>query len=176
MADSGPPGQGRPGPPSRHRDAPRRYGVPRPRPWLFARGAGPGVSHDQHGPQSRRSPIVPLCGCLGRRLPLSGRRGTVFPGAPAEVSDVQPPGGARADPPAAVQPVAPQQAAALPVAGMRGLREARAQRRATRHAAHGTQDAPVCMPADRRVDETASAPAGAGGLPTAACSATRPLQ
>jgi hypothetical protein len=61
-----------------------------------------------------------------------------FSGAPEEVSEVQPPGGAGEDASAPVQPFSPTHEAALHLAGIRVRLDARSARRATRPATHRT--------------------------------------
>jgi len=71
-------------------------------------------------------------------LPLAGGCGTVLSGAAHKAGEIPPRGGAREDPSATMQPFAPKHEAALHLAGICGLLDARSARRATRHATHGT--------------------------------------
>ena len=71
----------------------------------------------------------------------------------------------RQHPPPPLQSFPCQHAAALHVAGMRAVLEARAPRRATRQATHRAQEAPGGVPTDDGMDQTAPAPAGRRVLP-----------
>jgi hypothetical protein len=119
---------------------------------------------------------MPLRRRLGLGLPLSGRRRAVLSGAAAAVGEMHPPGRAREDSPAALQPFSPQQEAALHVAGIRICLDARSARRAARQAAYGTPEAPGGLSADQGRDQAAPAPARPGVLPTSERTATGALQ
>jgi hypothetical protein len=125
---------------------------------------------------SGRATRVPLPPRLGVCLPLSGGRGTGFSGAPEEVSEVQPPGGAGEDASAPVQPFSPKHEAALHLSGIRVLLDARSAWRTPRPAAHRPQEAPSRLPTTHGMDQTTPAPAGVGILPASECATTRPLQ
>ena len=92
------------------------------------------------------------------------------------MSEVSSPGGVRADPPPAVQPLSPWQATALHVSGVRMLLDARSAGRAARQTAYSPHEAPGRLPADHGMDEAAPALAGAGILPAAEHPVTGPLQ
>src|SRR5712671_3531974 len=87
-----------------------------------------------------------------------------------------PPGGAGEDPSATMQPLSPQHEAALHLAGIRVRLDARSARRAPRHAAHRTQEAPSRLSTAHGMDQATPAPAGAGMLPASACATPRPRQ
>jgi hypothetical protein len=118
---------------------------------------------------------VPLGRRRGLRLPLSGGRRAVLPGAPQEAEDIQPPGCHRENLPAAVQSFSPQHAAARHLSGIRVCLDARSAWRATRHAAPRAPEAPSRLPTADGVDQATPAPAGAGILPAAECALTGPL-
>src|SRR5262245_42880484 len=84
-------------------------------------------------------------------------------------------GSAGEDPSATVQPCSSKQEAALDLSGIRVLLDARSARRASRPAAHRTQEAPSRLSTTHGMDQATPAPAGAGMLPASACAPTRPL-
>jgi hypothetical protein len=71
------------------------------------------------GPLARRSQAGPRRRGLGGRLPRAGRHRTLLARAPAADSEGPPPGGPRAAPPPALQPLSPWPATAPSLAGMR---------------------------------------------------------
>src|SRR5215471_5354988 len=109
-------------------------------------------------------------------LPLAGGRGTVFSGAAQKAGEIPPSSGTRENPSVLVQPVSPEQEAALHLSGIRVFLDTRSARRAPRHAAHRTQEAPSRLPTAHGMDQTTPAPAGAGILPASECAITGSLQ
>jgi hypothetical protein len=116
-------------------------------------------------------------GCLATSSMLSDRHvSKTYPrkGGPPPAGARQPPGGPSAAPSAPVPPVAPTQEAALHLAGLRVLRDARAARRATRHATPCPHEAPSRLPTAHGMAQATPAPAGAGMLPASDRALTRP--
>ena len=109
-------------------------------------------------------------------LPRAGGGGTVFSRAAPKARDRQPPHGTRATPAVPVQPLSPAPEAALPLCGLRVLRDTSAARRAPPQAASRTPDAPSRLPPAHGMDPTTPASAGAGLLPASAGAMTGPLQ
>src|SRR5512145_1091859 len=99
-----------------------------------------------------------------------------FSGAAQKAGDIPPPSGTRENPSVPVQPFSPEQEAALHLAGMRVFLDTRSARRAPRHAAHRTQEAPRRLSTAHGMAQATPAPAGAGMLPASACATTRPRQ
>src|SRR5262245_56960801 len=89
---------------------------------------------------------------------------------------MQPPSGSRENPSVPVQPFSPEPEAALHLSGMSVLLDTRSARRAPRHAAHRTQEAPSRLPTAHGMDHTTPASAGAGVLPASECAITGPRQ
>ena len=117
---------------------------------------------------------MPRRRCGGLRLPRSGRRGAVLPGAPPETEARQPPGGPREHPRATVEALAPQHEAALPLAGLRVRLAARSARRLPRQAAYRAHQAPRRLPPAASRAQGVPARAGAGRRAAAAGAPTGP--
>ena len=109
-------------------------------------------------------------------LPLAGGRRTVFSSAAHKAGEIPPPSGTRENPSVPVQPFSPEHEAALHLSRIRVFLDTRSARRAPRHAAHRTQEAPRRLPTAHGMDQTTPACAGAGMLPASACAMTGPLQ